>query len=106
LQSAGVYDAVVDRLVFGENISDTFQIGRSGNADVAIVALSLAIADSSEYTLIPADAHNPLRQALVVTSTGTQGDAAAAFAEFLASPPGREVMIRYGFVLPGEEPAG
>lgn len=103
LESAGVWDAVADRLVYGENIGDTFQLARSGNADVGIVALSLAIADGSDHTLVPAALHEPLRQALVVTGDGARGDAAAEFADFVNSPRGREVMIAYGFVLPGEE---
>jgi molybdate transport system substrate-binding protein len=103
LISAGVFDMVKDRLVFGENISDTFEIAKSGNAQVGIVALSLAIADGRPYTLIPADAHTPLRQALVVTSTGAAGSSAKAFSAFVASPAGRKVMIQFGFVLPGED---
>lgn len=102
LEAAGIYNAVESRLLYGENISDTFQIAKSGNADIGIVALSLAIADASPYVLIPAELHNPLQQALVVTSTGARGDAATAFAAFVSSPAGREVMVRYGFTLPGE----
>lgn len=102
LEAVGVYDEIENRLVYGENISETFEIAKSGNADVGIVALSLAIADGSEYTLIPEELHNPLQQALVVTSTGAHGDAATAFAAFISSPAGREVMVRYGFTLPGE----
>ncbi len=44
LRSLGVYDAVKDKLVLGENISQTFQMAQSGAAEVGIVALSLAIA--------------------------------------------------------------
>ncbi|GIU86499.1 MAG: molybdate ABC transporter substrate-binding protein [Acidimicrobiia bacterium] len=107
LRATGVYDDVERRLVYGENVSDTFRIARSGNADVAIVALSLAIADGGRYRLVPDDLHEPLRQTLVVTSTGARGEAARAFAAFVSSPAGREVMVRYGFVLPGERlPAG
>lgn len=106
LESAGVYAAVESRLVYGDNISDTFRIAQSGNAEVGIVALSLAIADGGDYTLVPAELHEPLEQALVVTSTGARGDAATAFAELLGSPAGREVMVRYGFVLPGEATPG
>lgn len=104
LESAGIYEQIEPRLVYGENISDTFRIAQSGNADVGIIALSLAIADGSHYELIPEELHAPLQQALVVTSTGPRGAAAAAFASFIGSPEGREVMIRYGFVLPGEVP--
>jgi molybdate transport system substrate-binding protein len=106
LESAGIHDEIRDRLVYGENISDTFRLAQSGNADVGIVALSLAIADGGEYTLLPADLHEPLEQALVVTATGARGEAAAAFAEYLGSPEGRSVMVRYGFVLPGEPTPG
>jgi molybdate transport system substrate-binding protein len=106
LQRAGIEPAVQPRLVYGENVSDAFRIAQSGNADVGIVALSLAIADGSPYTLVPAELHDPLEQALVVTATGAAGDAAASFADLVASPEGRAVMNRYGFVLPGESVAG
>lgn len=104
LESAGVYEQVQSRLVYGENISDSFRIAQSGNADVGIVALSLAIADGSDFTIIPAELHEPLEQALVVTSTGARGEAATTFAQMVGSPEGREVMARYGFVLPGDSP--
>ncbi len=103
LMSAGVHGQVRARLVYGENIADTLRIIDSGNADVGIVALSLAIANGGEFTLIPANLHAPLEQALVVTATGRRAEAAAAFASFIGSPAGREVMVRYGFVLPGEQ---
>lgn len=106
LVSIGVYDQVKDRLVFGENISDTFEITKSGNADVGIIALSLALANGGTYTLIPAELHKPLEQALVVTNSGARGDAAAAFAASISSAAGRNIMARYGFLLPGEAAAG
>lgn len=103
LQAVGVWPQVEGRVVYGESVSDTLRIASSGNADVAVVALSLAIADGSPFTLVPAELHEPLRQALVVTSTGATGAAAQRFADFVASPAGRAVMNRYGFVLPGEQ---
>jgi molybdate transport system substrate-binding protein len=101
LASAGVADDVADRLVVGENVSDAFEIVRSGNADVGIVALSVAIAHGGDYTLVPDDLHDPLRQAMVVTSTGAAGEAAGAFSTFVTSAEGRSIMQRYGFVPPG-----
>ena len=44
LRSQGIYDAVKDKVVMGENISQAFQLAESGAADVGIVALSLALA--------------------------------------------------------------
>lgn len=103
LATAGILDEIRSRLVFGENIADTLRIARSGNADVGIVALSLVVTADTPYLVLDEELHEPLRQALVVTTTGLRGEDATAFADFLASPAGRDVMVRYGFALPGEE---
>ena len=58
LQHEGIYDRVRERLVLGENISQTAQFAQSGNADVGIIALSLALGPSlrtvGRYIEIPA----------------------------------------------------
>ena len=84
LQTAGVWEAVQPKLVFGENVRQTLQYAETGNVDVAIVALSLSRARGSgggsepgRWTLIPQDLHPPLDQALAVIK-GTPHEAAAA----------------------------
>lgn len=103
LTAESVIEAVRPKLVLSENISDALRIVQSGNADVGLVALSLVITGDDDYLLIDESLHKPLRQALVVTGEGGRGKAARRFAEFLASAGGREIMVRYGFVLPGDE---
>lgn len=106
LVSAGLWETIEPKLVFGENISDTQRLADTGDADAAIVALSLAIAagDRGEWVLIDEALHEPLEQALVVvTDDPDRVEAATAFAAFVNEPAGREVMTRYGFVLPGED---
>lgn len=102
LASAGVLDAVRDRLVLGENISDTLRIVESGNADVGIVALSLVAASDTPHTPVLAEQHAPLRQALVVLGEGERADDARAFAELVTGPEGRSVLVAHGFDLPTE----
>jgi molybdate transport system substrate-binding protein len=104
LESTGVLEAVEARLVYGENISDTMRIVSSGNADVGIIALSLAIVDGSDHVLVPEELHRPLRQALVVTAAEDRRGTAEAFVDHLASDAGRALMARYGFVPSGEVP--
>src|SRR5436305_281555 len=48
LKSAGIYDRVQPKLVFGENVAQALQFAQSGAADAAIVALSLALAPALE----------------------------------------------------------
>ncbi|OAH10305.1 molybdate ABC transporter substrate-binding protein [Streptomyces jeddahensis] len=103
LKDAGIYDQVKDRLVYGENISDTLRLATSGNAQSALVSLSLVInRTDGAYTLVPEKAHKPLRQVLVVTAPKDKQDAAKKFADLVNSAEGRKVMDKYGFVLPGE----
>ena len=103
LQSAGVWDAVKNKIVYGENIRQTLQYAESGNVDAAIVALSLSIGSDGRYTLIPAELHKPLNQALAVIKGAKNEAAARRFAGYVNSEAGRAVMQKYGFILPGEE---
>jgi len=106
LRTVGLHDRVASKLVLGETVSQTLQFIQSGNADVGIVALSLAVAPSirptGRYWLIPAYLHRPIRQAVGIVATSRQPAPARAFLAFLNSPTGRQVMRRSGFTLPGE----
>lgn len=103
MQHADVWDTLQPKLVLGENVRDTLRYAETGDVDVAIVALSLAIQGHGRWTLIPADEHEPIDQALAVIASTQHEDEARAFADFVNSEQGREVMRRYGFVLPGEQ---
>jgi molybdate transport system substrate-binding protein len=106
LEAAGLWDTVQPKLILGENVAQTLQYAETGNVDVAIVALSLSVAagDAGRYVLIPANLHNPLDQALAVVGSTDHEAEARQFAAFVNTEAGREVMRRYGFILPGEEP--
>ena len=107
LTKAGVYEQVKPKLVYGENIQQTFQFAQSQNADVALVALSLALSTpTGKYAPVPDTLHAPIDQALVVCGKDPARLAAArAFAAFVSAPAGRAIMRKYGFLLPGESSA-
>jgi molybdate transport system substrate-binding protein len=116
MTSAGVWDTVKPRVVFGENVQQTLQYAQSGNVDVAVVALSLASVSGGAFTPVPPELHAPIDQALVVCKgsatnaagapNAANGSTARAFTAFVASPDGRAIMKRYGFLLPSESLAG
>lgn len=92
--------ALTDRLVYGENVSDALRLATSGNADAAVVALSLARARGGSWTEVPAEAHAPLRQALLVTAAEDGQEAARAFADLVTSDAGQDVLAEHGFAPP------
>jgi molybdate transport system substrate-binding protein len=103
MERAGVWDKVQSKVVYGENVQQTLQFAQSGNADVAIVALSLATVTPGESVPIPTELHDPIYQALVACTHGKAGtQEARKFIAFVQSAEGHAVMRKYGFLLPGE----
>jgi molybdate transport system substrate-binding protein len=103
IEKAGVADSVKPKLVYGENIQQTLQYAQSGNADAAIIALSLAShTDGGAYVLLDDALHPPIDQAIVACGRSKIAEGASAFVAFVRSPEGHAIMRRYGFLLPGE----
>jgi molybdate transport system substrate-binding protein len=109
LRAAGLWEKVEPKLVYGENIAHTAQFVQTGNAQVGIIALSLAfnpeLASKGGYWLIPDGLHEPLEQGYIITQRGADKALAERFAAYMASEPARAIMRAYGFVLPGENVA-
>jgi molybdate transport system substrate-binding protein len=107
LRSAGLWEKVQPKLVYGENIAQTAQYVQSGNAQVGILALSLMISPELSrkggYYLIPENLHNSLEQGYVITKLAAGKPLAKKFADYMGSKPARAVMTKYGFVLPCEK---
>ncbi|MCU0500552.1 MAG: molybdate ABC transporter substrate-binding protein [Anaerolineae bacterium] len=108
MQTAGIWEAVQTKLVLGDNVRQTLQYAETGNVDVAIVALSLSVPaagdTSGRWTVIPQEMHPPIDQALAVIKDTRHEAAARAFAALVNGPQGRQIMRKYGFILPGEAP--
>ncbi len=103
LIKAGVWDRIAERMVYGENVQQTQQLAQSGNADVAIVGLSLALGSATgSWAPVDEALYAPLDQALVVCKHGTNAASARQLVEFLKAPEGRAILRKYGFLLPGE----
>jgi len=99
LESAGIWEAVKPKLVYGDNIRQTLQYAETGNVDVAIVALSLSKQSRGRWSLIPEELHQPLDQGLAIMKSTKQEQAAQAFASFLTGPQGHAIMQKYGFTF-------
>lgn len=107
LRKAGVWETVMPRLVYGENIAQAAQFVQSGNAQVGIIALSLALdpALRGAYTLIPESLHAPLVQGFIITRRAADKPEARRFAAFITGAEARAVMSRHGFRLPDQSAA-
>ena len=104
LRNSGLWGKVESKLVYGENIAHTAQFVQSGNAQVGIIALALAVnpelAKRGGYWLIPDKLHEPLEQGFIITKRAEGSALAQRLADYMSSKPVRAVMTKYGFVLP------
>ncbi len=103
LKSAGIYEKVQSKLVYGENISQAAQFVQSGSAQAGIVALSLALSPAMKNGQrwgVPVDQHAPIEQAAVILKTAQDKKVAQEFLTFVSSDSGRRILGSYGFDTP------
>lgn len=102
LRREQLYDAVRGKLVIGDNISQTAQLVDSGNADVGIIALSLALGPalraSGRYFEIPESAHPPIEQAAVIVSASKNKALARELLAYLKRPEVARRLHDFGFM--------
>ncbi|RTZ61174.1 MAG: molybdate ABC transporter substrate-binding protein [Gammaproteobacteria bacterium] len=95
------WDALQERLVRGENIGQTCQFVKSGNAALGFVARSQlrqpGTAAPGSIWEVPQALYDPLLQQAVLLK---QNDAAQAFLAFVRSEAGRKIIRQSGYDTP------
>jgi len=102
LRAYGIWDDIRPSLVLGENVSQAAQFAATGNTVGGIIAYSLVLSpvmrDLGTYSLIPTEAHEPLRQRMVLLKNA--GPIAERFYHYVQAPAARTTLEQYGFALP------
>ena len=100
LQKIGLWQHYQGRLVRGENIAQTYQFVKTGNATLGFVAYSQIKADSTlsgSYWIAPQDLYTPIeQQAILLKDT----PAARAFMTFMRLPEIIVLIKSRGYELP------
>ena len=102
LRRENLYDAIRNKLVIGDNISQTAQLVDSGNAEVGIIALSLALGPtlrtSGQYFEIPESTHPPIDQAAVIIAASKSRELAGELLAYLKRPEVVRRLHDFGFM--------
>lgn len=103
LRSLGLWDALGDKIVMGENIGQAFALAATGNAELGLVALSSVIsirnAGKGSRWDVPPELHSPILQDAVLLAHGEGNAAAVAFLAYLRSDEARLTIESYGYGL-------
>jgi len=98
MRKLGVRNRLAAKLVYGENITQTFQFVHTGNAQLGFVALAqvraLPPAQAGSYWAVSDTLHDPLRQDAILLS---DKPAARAFLDYLRSPRARAIIEELGY---------
>ena len=101
LQDRGIWEALQNRMVRGENIGQAFQFVKSGNAELGFVALSQvkhpAHSIEGSWWEIPQSLYTPIEQQAVLLR---ESDAARAFLAFVKSDASLEIIRGFGYATP------
>lgn len=100
LEGLNLMDEVRPRMVFGENIGQTYAMVATGNATVGFIARAqLPTSDQLDGTVweIPLALHLPIEQGVVQLSRAKENAAAKAFVAYLASDVAKEFIRKAGY---------
>ncbi len=104
LEGLGLWNRVKDRIVMGENITQTWQFAGTGNADLAFVARSQTLKDGKAIEgsqwVVPRHLYNPIRQDAIMLNSAQDKAAAEAFMKYLKGPRAAAVIRSFGYDLP------
>ncbi|MGH8558098.1 MAG: molybdate ABC transporter substrate-binding protein [Methylococcales bacterium] len=101
LQAYGVWDALQERIVRGENIEQTYQFVDSGNAELGFVAYSQIRRPghpvAGSFWEVPQSLYSPIEQQAVLLK---DREAARAFLSFVKGDESRTIIQGFGYDTP------
>jgi molybdate transport system substrate-binding protein len=102
-KSAGIYDAVKEKLVLGTSVAQTAQFATTGAADVAFLPYSLTLGKElagGKVIFVPEALYPKIEQSGIVLGAAKDPALARAFLAFLTGEKGRAIVAKYGYGLP------
>lgn len=103
LKTANVYDAVKEKFVFGESISQTVAYATTA-ADIGFIAKSTLFnpkmshyKENIHWIEVNETLYTPIDQGIVILKRGEKNHEAKAFYDFILGEKGKEILKNYGY---------
>jgi len=98
MKALGVFEALQNKLVRGNNISQAFQFIDTRNAELGFVAVAqLHGVSGGTHWLVPENLHSPIKQDAVLLKSAVNNEPSKAFLAFLKSPEARAIIESFGY---------
>jgi len=94
LENQGLWTKLEPKIVYGENVEQTFQYAASGNAEAAIISWTLVF--NKGGIQVSATLHPVISQSGGVIAASRNREAARKFMQFLAGKDGKAILSQFG----------
>ncbi len=98
LQATGLWEAVQPKLVFGENVTQSYQFAQAGDVEAAFVSASQVISEKGHWIAAPPGLYPPLEQTAAVAARSLRPNAAQTVVQFLLSPAAQGLLRQFGYL--------
>lgn len=100
LRALGLWSQVEQKVIYGQNVSQTKQYAATGNAEVAFIPMALVKQGEGTFIEVKEELHKPIDQALGIVKDSPKQAAARQFVEFLMSAEGQDFLSKNGYSKP------
>lgn len=106
LKNAGLYDAILPHLVYGESISQTAQYIVIGSADIGFNAKAIVLSEQmkgkGKWVDVDSSLYTPIAQGAVICRYGQDNNPKLSqqFVTYLSGKESRYILESYGYMLP------
>ncbi|MFN6469351.1 MAG: molybdate ABC transporter substrate-binding protein [Nostoc sp. SerVER01] len=102
LKKLKLYDRLKPKLVFANNVRQVLAAVETGNAEAGLVYATDAKISNKVKVVVAADEkfHSPIVYPIVVLKSSKNPSAAKEFVQFLSSAQAKDVLKKYGFLVP------
>lgn len=104
LKNKGLFEKLTSTLVYGENISQTYNFVLTENAELGFVALSQVLDNGfigrGSSWIVAKELYSEIRQDALLMKSGERNPAAKALLSFLKTPEAISIIKKYGYDLP------
>ena len=106
LKAIGLWELAKDKLVYADNVGMATMFVSTGAADLGFTSLSLAkspeLVKDTSYLELEETWYAPIKQRMVLIK-GALPEASDLY-QFMQSTKARQILIQYGYSLPGNQP--
>jgi len=106
LQHLNLWGRLSNKIIKGENINQTFQFVKSGNAQIGIIAFSQVKQmnadpqDNIHFFIVDTSLYNPIEQQVVLLSGSKKKALAKMFLSFIQEDNNRKLIENSGYITP------